>query len=109
MKELQDNPCQAGTSAPCESACEPKLEHFSLWGLSYHIVDYSGTEYSGTALVRARDAKHAEHVFKTNSAFNGMQNLLKIDAIAQVPDLTESGLCIEAYTDGSCRIINYGS
>ena len=92
----------------CETPCEPKKEEYSLWGIAYHAT-VGDTSYSGNALVRARDAKHAEQVFKTNSAFNGTQGNIVIEAIAQVPTLTESGLCIESYTDGTERRVNYGA
>lgn len=81
---------------------------FSLFGIAYHITDPSGVYFSGTALVLARDVHQAEIVFKTNTAFNGISYLLAIEAIAQIPTLSESGLCIESYTDGNKRKINYG-
>lgn len=97
-------PCQDS----CQDPCEAPKEMFSLFGIAYHITDPSGVYFSGTALVLARDAQMAEIIFKTNSAFNGIQNLLMIEAIAQIPTLSESGLCIESYTDGVKRKINYG-
>ena len=92
----------------CETPCEPKKEEYSLWGIAYHVT-VSDTRYSGNALVLARDAGHAERIFKTNSAFNGTQGNIVIEAIAQVPTLTESGLYIESYTDGTQRQVNYGA
>lgn len=105
--EKLTNPCQPETIT-CESPCETSRPEY-LWGVSYHITIPDGTGYAGTALVRARDARHAEQVFMTNSAFNGMKHLIKIEATAQVPDITESGLCIESYTDGVNRIMHHGS
>lgn len=111
--ERLTNPCQPENinegCTPCSNPCEQPKEHFPLWGIAYHLTDNMGIDYSGNALVRARDARHAEQVFKSNSAFNGYQNLIVIEAVAQVPDLTESGLCIEAYTDGKERRVNYGA
>lgn len=92
----------------CETPCDPSEKYYFLWGIAYHVT-VNDTYYSGNALVRARDAKHAEQVFKTNSAFNGTQGNIVIEAIAQVPTLTESGLCIESYTDGTQRKVNYGA
>lgn len=89
--------------------CEPKKEMFSLWGLTYHITTTDGEDYTGCAVVLARDAQHAQVVFKTNSAFNGMQEFIIIEAVAQIPTLSESGLCIESYTDGITRRVNYGN
>lgn len=87
--------------------CEPPKEKFTLWGIKYYI---NNDVYSGVAVVLARDAQHAIQVFKTNSAFNGNQQDIIVEATAQIPDLTESGLCIECYvdTDGLTHI-NYGN
>lgn len=87
--------------------CEPKKEEFSLWGVAYH-AQVEDKHYSGTALVLARDANHARQLFMTQSAFNGTPEAIVIESTAQVPTLTESGLCIESYTDGVARRINYG-
>lgn len=107
------NPCQPEVisegCAPCSDPCEQPKEKFSLWGIAYHITTNEGIDYSGNALVIARDARHAEQVLKSNSAFNGTPNQIIIEAVAQVPTLTESGLCIEAYTDGVQRRVNYGA
>lgn len=92
----------------CETPCDPSEKYYFLWGIAYHVT-VGDTRYSGNALVLARDAGHAERVFKTNSAFNGTQSNIVIEAIAQVPTLTESGLCIESYTDGTQRQVNYGA
>lgn len=108
MKTPLENPCQEKAPDNCQSPCEKAPEHASLWGVSYHLTDYSGVFFAGTALVLARDARHAEQILKSYSAFNGTQELIIIEAVAQVPTLTEFGLCIEAYTDGTKRIINYG-
>lgn len=96
--------CQPQECNPCEM---PK-EMFSLWGIAYHITDPAGIYFSGNAVVLARDARQAETIFRTNSAFNGIAYLLMIEAIAQIPTLSESGLCVESYTDGVKRKINYG-
>ena len=95
-------------SEQCTNPCELPKEQFSLWGITYHLTDNSGTDWAGTAIVLARDAQHAAQVFKTNSAFNATPELIVIEATAQIPTLTESGLCIEAYTNGESRMLNYG-
>lgn len=93
----------------CENTnpCDIKCEHFSLWYVSYHTIT-DDKRYEGVSIVRARDGKHAENVLKSNSVFNGTQENITIDIVAQVPTLSESGLCFEAYTDGSTQRINYG-
>lgn len=109
MKALLNNPCnEAANDKCCQSPCEEPKEIASLWGISYHLTDYSGVYFAGTALVLAKNARHAESVFKAYSAFNGVPQLIKIEAVAQVPTLTEFGLCVESYTDGTKRIVNYG-
>lgn len=90
------------------SECETPKKHHRLWGISYHITLPDGHEYKGVALVSALDAPQAEQVLKANSAFNGYRDAIIVEAIAQVPDVTESGLCVESYTDGTFRKISYG-
>lgn len=91
---------------PCQDPCVAPKSKKVLWGLAYRIL---GTNYKGVALLLAEDAQQAEQVFKTNSAFNGTQGSIIISAVAQVPDITESGLCIEAYTEGNTILVNYGA
>lgn len=88
--------------------CKPPKERFSLWGIVYRIVTDEGQLYRGSAVVCARDAQHAQQILKTTSAFNGSPQSICIEATAQIPTITESGLCIEAYTDGMQTRINYG-
>lgn len=87
--------------------CEPPKERFVLWGITYHVNGIN--PYKGVAIVQARDAQQANRLFIANSAFNATPNDIVIEATAQMPDITESGLCIECYVseDGETRL-NYG-
>lgn len=87
--------------------CELPQEKFSLWGVTYHIG--SNSSYKGMAVIQARDAAQANQILKAESAFNSTPNDIIIEATAQIPDVTESGLCIESYisVEGTLHI-NYG-
>ena len=99
---METQECTLGEMNPCEPPKKPG----SLWGITYHAYTDDDKSYDGTAVVIAKDAHEAEIIFKTNSVFNGNQSLITVRAIAQIPIFTESGLCMEAYSNGTHAFLN---
>lgn len=76
--------------------CEPKIEPvFPLWIINYLIL--GDDSYLGLAIVKAPDCHIAEQIFKTNSAFNGTMEKIRIQQIKEVFTLPCPDLLAEEY------------